>query len=434
MKTNRLKTYVNKHYHWVVAAVLVLALFTHGGSCNNLSSLHVVPVGEALGISRSAFSLALVGKTITTLISTFLSGFLISHIGSRAALSIGLFSAAGAYVILATAQNYAMLVLGGALLGATYGFCSTSGATKIVQDWFHAHKGAVLGFVTSASGIGGSVLCIIQTWAMDTFSWRASFYTCAIVIAVVTVLALWLVRSHPHEKGLLPLGEGEEVAPTKRRKAVEDAHPGLPMPLLWKRPAFYLMMFCTLLLCFCIYMAFTVVRPFLVDCGFSSTQASGLQSTMMLLLTGSKFMVGFLCDRFGAKRINLTCAVLTILSLVLLATVGNYFSAIAAIVVYALALPAVTVMIPLVGLSLFGTRAQPQYTGILLAISSAALFLGEYVTNLIHDLLGSYRPAFWLAAGLAVVSVVLFLLLYRLAEKDRPLENQVSPTEKEVVS
>ena len=41
----------------------------------------------------------------------------------------------------------------------------------------------------------------------------------------------------------------------------------------------------------------------------------------------------------------------------------------------------------------------------------------SYLTNLIYDNCGSYRPSFWLAAILTAISGILFLILYRMADK-----------------
>lgn len=49
---------VKNHYHWVIAAVAVVQMLIYGGAVNNFSGYHMIPVTEALNISRTAFSLA----------------------------------------------------------------------------------------------------------------------------------------------------------------------------------------------------------------------------------------------------------------------------------------------------------------------------------------------------------------------------------------
>ena len=59
--------------------------------------------------------------------------------------------------------------------------------------------------------------------AMERFSWRGSLLTAAILILLGGLLILLLVRNRPQEKGLLPLGDGEEVV-GKRRRSVENIY------------------------------------------------------------------------------------------------------------------------------------------------------------------------------------------------------------------
>ena len=50
--------FIKKNYHWIIAAMALLQLLIYGGAVNNFTGYHMVPVSEALDISRTAFSLA----------------------------------------------------------------------------------------------------------------------------------------------------------------------------------------------------------------------------------------------------------------------------------------------------------------------------------------------------------------------------------------
>ncbi len=417
MKTITKPKGLKAHYHWIIAGVLLFMLFTHGGAANNLNSLHLVPVSEYLNITRAEFSLAISFRTLFSVVSTFVSGFIIHRFGARISVSIGLMVTAVSYLMLARLESVWMLVLGGALMGVANGFCSTAAAAQIVRIWFHRYEGTVLGLVTAATGIGGSVMCLIQTAVMEKTSFRGSFMVCGVAIMLAAALMLLLVRNNPRNMGLMPLGHGENKLGNPSDN--DDHFPGLPMERLCRRPAFYLMILCTLLTSLSLYMAFSVIRPYLVDSGFSTARASGLQSAMLLMLTGSKFLVGLLSDKLGPRRINLLCTVFAVAGLSLLAVTKNYPVAVVAVVLYTAALPLVTITASLVGASLFGTRAHSQYAGILIAMCSASNFLADYTTNLFHGQFGSYRPSFWIAAAIALVAFFLYLLLYHLADRDR---------------
>jgi len=406
--------FIYRNYHWVVAALLGLMLFVHGGSQNNFLALHTVPITEHLSISRGDFTLAYGLKGIVAMVSTFVSGFIISKYGVRIMATIGLLITATAYMVFANVESVGMIVLGSVLIGLSYGFCTTSAAVMVVRIWFHRYEGTVLGVVTAASGIGGSIMSILQTAAMEAGSFRNSLYLGAGMMAGLAVLVLLLVRNRPEDMGLVPLGEGERIK--KRPEAKKLGFLGLQMKELWRQPAFWLMLFCVVLSNFGLYLAFNVVRDFFIDCGISVVKATGLYSAMMMILTGTKLLSGFLCDKWGARKVNMMCVVFGVVSLALLAMTRNFGMAVVAVIAYTVALPLMTLMGPLVASNLFGYRAYTQYVGVLVSAVSLSSLTASYVTNAIYDTFQSYRPSFWLAAVLLALSGILFLILYRMAD------------------
>ena len=401
------------HYHWIVAVVLLMMVFIHGGAANNFSSLHLIPITEHLNIARADFALAYSIKNIASMAATFFSGFIIAKWGSRITAPLGLMLMGVSNLIVANVTSLPMLMAGCLLLGLSYGFCTTAAAVAVIRLWFHRHEGTVLGLVTAASGIGGSVLSILQTAAMEAGSFRDSLNLCAGLAFAMMVLVALLLRNRPEDIGLLPLGEGER----RRKRPVSVGFAGLSMKELWKQPVFYLLLFCVMLSAFSLYLSFNVVLNFFKDCKFSTAQATGLYSAMMLLLTVTKFLAGACCDRIGAKKTNLVCVACGVVSLLLLTFTKNFAMAVTAMVIYAVALPLLTLMGPLIAGELLGYRAKAQYAGILVSSVSLANLFGNYLTNLIYDNFGSYRPSFALASALSAVSFGLFLILYRMAGK-----------------
>jgi MFS family permease len=105
--------------------------------------------------------------------------------------------------------------------------------------------------------------------------------------------------------------------------------------------------------------------------------------------------------------------------MILLTMVTGMTSAIIAIVIYSLALPILTVVIPLLGASLFGYQAQAKYTGIFLSMVSAASIVASPISNAIYDKIGTYTPVFYAAAGISVLLIGMYLVMYRLADKQK---------------
>ncbi len=409
--------FLKKHYHWIIAVVLFLVTCVRGGAANNLTGLHLIPATEALDITRTEFSLAASASALVSMLSAMASGALIMRYGYRSLLVLFLLVQAGAYAMMASAQSYAMFFAGYVLIGTAVGIVGEAGATRLVSVWFHKHRGTVLGVITSATGLGGSIMCIFQTAAIQKSGFRGSFWLVTILLVSCAVLALLFVRSHPAKMGMLPYGDGEKIAYKKREH--DDHWHGLSMKQLVRRPTFYMMMLGTLLSCALPYLAYYVVVPHFQDQGLSATQASSLQSILLLCLTGAKILAGYLCDKIGARKVVLLCMVCDIVALILLVVVKSYALAVVTMVIFSLALPVMSVIIPMLAASLFGYQAQAAYNGIFISMLSAASMISNPITNAVYDRVGTYSYTFLAAAVLTVALMGGYLVMYRLADKDR---------------
>jgi len=407
---------MKKHYHWIVAVVLLILMAVRGGTGNNLPSLHLVLVTESLNITRAQFSLAASASSVLMMGSVLLVGAVAKRVDYRYVMTGFMTVGALSYVVMENATSYGMFFFGYLLIGLCHGFCGEAGTTRMVSTWFYKHRGTVLGAVMSATGLGASVTCIFQAAAIERSGYRASFRLVAILMAVCAVLALLFLRNEPAKIGLRPYGEGEKLAD---KKPVQTLFSGLPMKKLIRRPAFYMMLLGTLFTSILSNLALPVVVPHLQDRGLTFGQASKLQSVLMLCLAGAKILTGYLCDTIGAKKTALLCIALDAVALVLLATATSFASAAVAVVVFAMALPVITVTVPLLASSLFGYQAQGSYTGIFISMVSASAILANPIANIIYDHSGTYSTLFLIAAVVMAGLLGMYLLMYHLADKDR---------------
>ena len=394
----------------------LLQLLIYGGAVNNFTSYHVVPVTEALGISRTLFSLAGSFRGVVGVISTLITGTLIEKLGYRKTAAIGLASCALAYVLLSTMTAYWQLAAGCGLIGLASGICATSGVSRLINLWFHRWRGTVLGIVTAATGVGSTLLGLIQAYAIDNLSWRMSFAIVAGLLFAVSLLVFIFVRNTPEAMGLKPFGWGEKIEVKKKTKHWE----GYTMQELKKNPAFYILTACALLSVYSVISTSYNFVPYFQDCGMSATRASKLYGTMMLILGAVKLFCGFLCDTIGAKRVTIICHLSCAVGLTLVMLLPQTDAAmIFAMVVFDFAMPLTSLIFPLVSLELFGYRSQNQFVGVVMSMTSAASIISGPVANYIRDCTGSYIPVFISSAVIAVSLVVVYLIMYVMADHSR---------------
>ena len=413
-----MNSFIKKNYHWVIAAVALLQIFFHVGLGNNFASVFVDPVSEGMGISRADFSLAYSMKSVAGFAVCFFSGSIFNRLGYRRSVFFGLSSAAVGYLLFAFSKNLPMAYVACFVIGGSNGLCATIGVTRILSEWFVRYRGTVLGLVTAASGLGGSIFCILQTAIIEAFSWRIALIFTASLLVILAIFVVIFTRNKPQDMGLRPYGDGEEIV--QRRRCIADRpFPGLPMNKLIKRPAFYLTFLCFFLFNCGNYSALNTIIPHFKDVGYSATEATSFQSILLLLMAGTKFICGYFSDRFGAKKVTLVCALSGAVSLFLFPFAKNTSFAFAAVLFLAISMPLNSVLISLLGFSLFGTNGQKQYTGLFHSIIYVSNMTITPIANGLRDKLGSYDTSYSLTMCFMILSFFLLFLLYRLAEKDR---------------
>ena len=401
---------MKKHYHWLIAGAVLLQLFLIGGIYNNLSNLFVIPVTETMGISRSSFALAVSAKGLMAFISTFFSGFLLNRFGYRKMVTFLMFTNSLALVIMALSKNVITLAIGIGVLGLGDGICLTAGPPKIVRQWFHKHQGLVLGCVSAATGLGGSALCLMFSGIIEARGWQSAFVCTAVLFSVVAVLMFAIIRNRPEEKGLKPFGEGQVTY--KKHETKVNKWEGFSVEQLTRMPAFYLLLLGSFLSCVCVYSLSLTIVPHLQNEGFSRTQAATVQSTLMLVLAGTKLGLGALSDRIGGKRISLICLSCCAASLGIMAVTNNIFLMWVAALLLSCGLPLTMLTVPLLIPDLFGHRAQTMTVGFFMSTASVASMITSPLCNAVFDKLGTYRPALAVTALIATGLVGLYSMIY----------------------
>lgn len=410
-----MKAWLKQHYHWIIAGIVLIQLMMCGGINNNLS-LFTIPVSESFGISRGAFSLATSLKYFTGFLGTIFSGVFLLRYGFRRSVLACLAITVSGLSLLSASSNMALYCLGYAVLGLADGVCISAGPPRIISIWFHRHQGTVLGMVTAATGLGGSLICLMLSGAIEASGWNSAFMYSAVLVTVLALGLLLLVRDHPQDMGLQPYGEGQAVV---KKKVHMDHWIGYTRKEMLRAPAFYLMILGTFISCVFAGGALTVMVPHLQDRGLSAQEAATMQSILMLALAAVKLVCGILTDRIGAKWVMMLCLAGTAICLALFAITSTPAIALLAVLFFAISLPLTSVMISLLSNALFGYQAQTFCVGIFLSMVSLAYVIAGPLANTVFDRIGTYVPAFWVAAAGTVLLMGMYFVMYKLADRDK---------------
>ena len=420
--------WLKKQYHWIIAVLVFIEMIVYGGLINS-ASLFTLPISESLGISTTTYSIATMPYTIVCFIGTCLTGFLFSKFGYKKVALVCLWVVALSLVLTANAKSTAMFCFSKILFGLGYGTCFTAGSVRIIRDWFWKHQGLVLGAVSMATGLGGSLMTIILTGVMETANWRTACLVASAIVATVAILYL-LLKDRPEQMNLQPYGFGAKVAVKKKAKNVNAHWPGFPMAEQLKRPAFYLMCLCVLASCTCIYTASSFIIPHFRSLGFNAEEAATYQSVYMLILAAAKLAMGFFYDRFGAKPVMFVCMGCAIGGQLMMGLTADPTLCFVAVAIFAIGLCSTSLLVPLLATPLFGYRAYQSVGGIFLGFCSLASLLSNPLASLCYDNTGSYGLCYRIASVVNIGVMIGYFALFSISKKEQARYYALHPEEK----
>ena len=405
---------IKKHYHWVIAAIVSIEMVLFGGLLNAYS-VFMIPISEALGVSRASYALANIPYNALCFLSTLATNFVFRKTGYKN-LAIGsliLCTASLFFTSLCTSiWPYALCRF---LFGVGAGACFTAGSVWIIKAWFHKHQGFLIGFVSMCTGLGGSAMTKLLSYLITMFGWRMALQTAALMFVPI-ILLFFLIRNEPRDMKLRPYGENQHL---KKKKKILTEWAGFSLNELLHRPSFYLMAINTFLCVVALYMTSPIFVSYLVDSGYTKIEASSFHAVMYASLATAKLIGGWFSDKFGSKPLAYIFISCTAISQFLLLDVSNPAVTYAAAILLGIGASSATVMIPLLTLPLFGYYGSTQINSIIISIPSLSNMISDTTANAIYDATGSYRTYFPVLIAVNVLLLVSYTVMFRFAKKDR---------------
>src|SRR5574342_960983 len=185
------------HYAWIVAGVTFVALMVSAG-IRATPSVLLVPLEREFGWSRATTSSAVsVGLLLYGLIGPFCAA-IAQRIGIRRTMSSALLLLAAA-VLLATRvrEPWQLVLLWGLFVGAGTGMVATVMGAVVVNRWFGARRGVLLGALTASTATGQLLFLPILARLAEHQGWRSALYLVGGAAALAVPIAFLLVRERP---------------------------------------------------------------------------------------------------------------------------------------------------------------------------------------------------------------------------------------------
>ena len=412
----------------VTAAVFVVLLCA--AAVRATPSILIVPLEHEFGWSRALLSSAVsVNLVLYGLVGPFAAA-LMERFGIRRTVLCSLvLIGTGVALTARMHQSWQLILCWGVLVGLGTGTTAMVLAATVVNRWFVARRGTIMGVLTASTATGQMIFLPLEARLVEHSGWRAVPLLVAGVIALLLPLVFFLVRDRPAELGVLPYGAtGNEPAEPSRGNPLANALRVLRESA--HKPDFWLLAG-SFFVCGATTngLVGTHLVPACMDHGIPEVQAAGLLAVMgifdLIGTTGS----GWLSDRFDSRKLLFCYYGLRGLSLLWLpqAFDAHVFGLPVFAVFYGL--DWIATVPPTVRLTTeaVGVRDAPIAFGWIVAAHQIGAGFGALGAGVIRSSVTTYTPAWIVAGAICLVAAVVVLRIGRASKAALPAASQPEP-------
>lgn len=364
----------------------------------------IAPIEREFGWSRAEISLGVTVITITGALLTPPIGILVDRVGPRRLGVPGALVFAISYGILGlTTSDVRVWWALWFLLAFAFIFIKPLIWTTAVASTFDKGRGLALALALCGNGLASTFAPALATWAIATWGWRLAFPIIGLGLGLAAFPILYFF-----------LHSGADDALGKRRK---DAAPPRRLSGVSAREAFVSLTFVKLASAAFLFTIAAIgivpnMIPILTSFGIGRMHAAQIAGAAGVASIGGRLVTGYLLDRINPSLVGGLIVLLPVAScLMLLGAPGSVPVAIAAALIFGLALGSEVDVIAFLTARQFGTLRYGTVFGIISALWAIATGIGPTMVNRIYDVTDSYVLALQGAIPLfAITALMLFTL------------------------
>jgi len=404
------------YYGWVVIAV---AFVTMAIAVNVRTSFSLLfpPILDEFGWQRGVTAAAFSVGFLSSVVLAPLVGVFMDRWGPRAVIPMGATTAALGLVAATYASSPIGLyaTLGVMVVGASIAM-SYHVHSMFLPNWFVRRRGLAIGVAFSGVGVGAIIILPWLQSLIEANGWRYACIAFAVALVIVVIpLNVALQRRSPADFGLRPDGHGADDGTAGTHGAIDVivdrdwAARAWTLRTASRTPRFWWIAAAYFTALYAWYSVQVHQTRYLVDTGFSADVAATALGMVGMFGIVGQIGIGALSDRIG-REWGWTVALI------------GYAACYGMLIVLEVrpTLKLVYFVAAAQGLmgygigSLYGVVANEVFAGPRFATIFSVMALGgsfgaaagPWLTGDVFDRTGSYTSAFWLAGGLALISIL----------------------------
>jgi OFA family oxalate/formate antiporter-like MFS transporter len=367
-------------------------------------SVFRVPLTENYGTSVSAVNLTFSIAILSLGCAAFFGGLLMARVGPKlVAILSGVLYGAGIFLASFATESLTLLYLTyGVLAGVGIGLGYIVPIATLVK-WFPDKRGFITGVAVAGFGAGALVTAPIARYLVGSVGLFPTFAILGIIYLIMVIGAALFLKNPP--EGWKP--EGWEPPPAEQTVDRSGIDYGLGGALkTWQWYALWALLFLNVTAGIAIISEASPMAQELT--GVEPLVAAGLVSIISIANGAGRFLWAWLSDAIGRKWVFLTMYLLQAVLFFLIPIIGGTY--------FVLAILAFVIVscygggfgtMPAFNADYFGSKNVGTIYGLMITAWGFGGVLGPLLISRVIDATGSYQNAFYILAGLMLVSSVL---------------------------
>ena len=402
-------------YGWVIVVVTFLSSMISAGLTGYGLAFFIIPMSNALNVSRAAFSSITVFRLLSLPLIPFIGVLADKKQGARLLMTFGSIAAGLALILTSTVTNIWQFYL---IYGILFGLASTIMGGFVIEPaliakWFIRHRGRAMAIGTMGISAGGVIIAPWAGWLVATQGWRTAWVALGITLLVLLTLpAALLVKRSPEDSGLLP--DGDTLSPlssiNQPTQITNARPPDIEYP--WtlreavKTKALWLLLCVNMFGLIGLMPVIIHQVAYIQDKGFTPANATTIATAVAFFAMIAKLPWGYWTEKYSLRILISACGITSGLSVIILVAStgipGLYFYAVA----HGLTMGGFPTIMNVAWASFFGRQNSGAIRGAITPPITFMGFLSPAIAGWMWDQSGNYDLAFtcfaiaWIISGL----------------------------------
>lgn len=397
-----------------------------------------MPLTLEFGWSRTAIATALALARLETGIAGPVEGVMVDRWGPRRVMLVGIPLATAGYLLWSQISELAHLTgldvlmvfyfvyVGLVAVGAGLG---SSPINVAVANWFARRRSFALGTVSAGHGLGAAIWVPVLGYVIQEHGWRWALIIQGLGILAIGLPCALVMRHRPERYGLRPDGDPPPTPPQPAAGGKQPALPTAPAAAaveqrVEERPDYTIRQAIATSAFWCLAFAFGFrvmvtnavqvhLAALLLDLGMSPLSAAGALGLLSALSIVGRLGMGYLGDRFEARRVYMAALVLMVLGMLVLSRADQPWYIVPFLALYAPAYGGLAALPGALRADFFGRRAFGTISGVMGPITTLGTMLGPLFAGYVFDTTGTYRQALLTFAVCGLISFGLMAMARR---------------------